>query len=293
MNRPGAATIATVVALILGGAATWQVRDYLKKHSSGAFSGVSIVTAAADVPVGARLEPGSVKLATWPKEALPSGYCTDPKRLLGRVAVRQIAPGDVITETKLMPLKGAGTGIMTYMVPEGHRAVTVSVNEVAGVAGFITPNSRVDVVLTTPRPGKPDKEDQLSKIILQNIPVLACGQVTEQKDGKPTVVPTVTLDLVPDEAERLIVGAKKGSLQLLLRNMVDVAAVPTQGASVAKALGVTEAPVVVKPVVVKRVREVVARPAPPPVVKVAAPPQLFTVEVINGGSKSKREFAHE
>jgi len=168
---------------------------------------------------------------------------------------------------------------MTYIVPQGHRAVTVAVNEVAGVAGFISPNSRVDVVLTSPLPGDKDKDDNISKVILQNVPVLATGQVTEQKDGKPTVVPTVTLDLIPDDAEKLIVGAKKGSLQLLLRNMIDIDAVKTPGATIANALGRGERPVYAKTAAPK---------------KAGAPPPLqakFTVEVIKGGAKSTREFS--
>lgn len=285
MNRPNAMTTVTVIAIVIGAVATLLANHYLKQNASKPFEGVAIASAAVDLPLGSKLDPTHVKLATWPKNAVPPGGYTDAKPLVGRVVVRPISAGDVITENKLMPLNISG-GIMTYMVPQGHRAVTVAVNEVAGVAGFITPNSRVDVLLTTPRPESTNDRDNISKIILQNVPVLATGQVTEQKEGgKPGVVPTVTLDVTPEEAEKLVVGTKKGSLQLLLRNVIDVASVDTNGATVSKALGGYQPP---RPVVIRstppRKKIVVARAPSPP------PPAKFQVEVFKGGTKSVREF---
>jgi len=292
MTRPNPVTIAITLALLLAGSASFWSYKYLKEQSSARIQGVSIAAAAKDIAIGTKLDAGHIKLATWPKEALALGYQTDAKKVSGRVAVRPMSAGDIITEAKLMPQDGATNGgIMTYIVPQGHRAVTVSVNEVAGVAGFITPGSRVDIVLTTPRPGAADKEDKISKIILQNVPVLASGQGTEQKEGKPVIVPTVTLDLTPEDAEKLIVGvggngANKGALQLLLRNVIDTAAVDTKGATIPKALNLPE----------PRIVRVAARKAAParkaPASKPAPPPvqAKFTVEVIKGGVKTTREF---
>jgi len=286
MKRPSSILITVALAVVTAACASLLAFNYLKKHDGAAFQGVAIVSAATDVPIGTKLDASHIKLATWPKESIPAGYYTDAKAPLGRIAVRPISSGDIVTEQKLMPLNpSANGGIMTYIVPHGHRAVTVAVNEVAGVAGFITPNSRVDIVLTSTLPGDKDKDNNISKIILQNIPVLATGQVTEQKDGKPTVVPTVTLDLLPDDAEKLIVGAKKGSLQLLLRNVIDIAAVTTRGATITNVLGRVEQAPVAKTVVPKRVK--LAAAAPPP------QPAKFTVEVIKGGTKSTREFPAE
>lgn len=293
MTRPSTVTIVAVLAFLLAGSAAYLSYNYLKKQRSTQIQGVSIVAAATDIPIGTKLDSSHVKLATWPKEALAAGYLTDARVIPGRVAVRQMSAGDIITESKLMPQKGTTTGgIMTYIVPQGHRAVTVAVNEVAGVAGFITPNSRVDIVLTTPQPGATDKDDCISKIILQNVPVLASGQVTEQKEGKPVIVPTVTLDLLPEDAEKLIVGVgvgagvKKGSLQLLLRNVIDVAAIDTKGATVPNALNLSRQPPASK---VAHSRATVARKVQPP----KPPPPLlakFSVEVIKGGAKTTREF---
>lgn len=288
MNRPSAITVATIAAVLFAGSASMMVYNYLKSQAGKTFQGMAIATAATDIPIGTKLNGQQLRLTTWPKDSLPAGYCADTKALMGRVAVRPLNRGDVVTEQKLMPQSGAnGTSIMTYIVPQGHRAVTVAVNEVAGVAGFITPNSRVDVVLTTPQPGAADKEDNISKIILQNVPVLASGQITEQKDGKPAVLPTVTLDLTPDDAEKLIVGAKKGSLQLLLRNVIDVASVDTKGATISKALGAGEPRVAAIRVTRPKKRvQLHAKVATPP-------PATFTVEIIKGGAKSRREFAQE
>lgn len=243
MSRPGTLTIVGCIAFLLAGCASLLAYSYMKKQPGGGQNeDVSIVVAATDIAIGTAIDAKHLKLSTWPKANLAAGYYTNTADPLGRIAVRQLSTGDIVTEHKLLPLNMvASTGIMTYIVPQGHRAVTVAVNEVAGVAGFISPGSRVDIVLTTPHPGAIDKEDNISKIILQNIPVLASGQVTEQKDGKPVIVPTVTLDLTPDDAEKLIVGTKKGVLQLLLRNITDVITVATDGSTIPKALNIVAA----------------------------------------------------
>lgn len=286
MTRPSAVTIVGVLALLFAGSASLMVYSYLKKQGNKGGEGVAVVVAATDIAIGTKIEGGSLKLATWPREGVAAGHFTATAPLAGRVAVRHMSAGDLVTETKLLPqdITRSG-GVMNYIVPQGHRAVTVAVNEVAGVAGFITPNSRVDIVLTSPLVS--GSEENISKIILQNIPVLATGQVTEQKEGKPVIVPTVTLDLVPDDAEKIIVGAKKGSLQLLLRNVIDVAAIDTSGATIQKVLGRDA-----RPVQVKSVR----RPAAPAKgVQVSQPPLVakYMVEVIKGGVKSTREFQGE
>jgi len=294
MTRPSTLTTVTVLALLFAACASFLAYNYLSQQAGNSYQRVAIVSAAVDLPIGSKLDASNIKLADWPKDALPAGCYRDAQALTQRVVVRPLSAGDIVTENKLMPLNISG-GIMAYMVPKGHRAVTVAVNEVAGVAGFITPNSRVDVVLTTPRPGSSDDREYISKIILQNVPVLATGQVTEQKEGKPGVVPTVTLDLAPEDAEKLIVGigigsgGKKGSLQLLLRNIIDVAAIDTKGATVSKALGGAETR---PPTVVTRA---VSQRRSAPRVSAAPPPRQakYSMEVIKGGAKFVREFAQD
>lgn len=299
MTRPQVVTLVSIVALLFAGLASWGVYNFLQKESSKAKSagGQAIVVAAAELPIGTKLNITQLRTVAIPKENFPQGAFSDPKLLEGRIIVRQLSPGDQITEPKLMPKDGTAqqSGVMSYIVPQGHRAVTVGVNEVAGVAGFIAPNNRVDVVLTTPIPNDPQKET-ITKIVLQNVPVMATGQITEQKDGKPVVVPTVTMDLTPEDSEKLIHASQKGRLQLLLRNIIDTTQVGASGATITQVLGGTARPTVApasappvktaqagKPVRIKvAAKPVAAQPA--------AAPRGYTVTVIDGGVRTSKEF---
>jgi pilus assembly protein CpaB len=305
MTRPQAVTIVTIVALAFAGLASWGVYSYLQKETSKAKSSETqtVVVAAGEIPIGTKLDPTQMRTASIPRNSMQPGSVTDPKTLVGRVVIRQLSVGDAITEQKMMPREGTPmAGVMTYIVPQGHRAITVAVNEVAGVAGFVAPNNRVDIVLTTPIPNNP-KNENISKIVLQNVTVLATGQITEQKEGKPAVVPTVTLDLLPEDSEKLILAASKGSLQLLLRNIVDTAPVEAKGATISKVLGGVETPVVktVRPTAVRKTRPVakatVAKTAATAEIKPAAPvaaaplpPKKHYLEIIKGKDKSVKEF---
>lgn len=298
MTRPSAVAVVSVVALIFAGLASWGVYNYLEKESSKTKAGQMdrAVVAVGDLPVGTKLNATQIKVVPWPKESKPQGSFADVASVTDRLVIKPVSAGDVITEQKLLPkdVKGGG-GMMTYVVPEGHRAVTVGVNEVAGVAGFLVTGNQVDVVLTTQIPNRTN--ENISKIILQDVPILATGQITtEQKDGKPIVVPTVTLDLTPENSEKLVLAASKGSLQLLLRNVMDKAPVDSKGATIVKVLTGVETPAVKAPVTksakpskprpAKAARTVQVRQPPPP-------PSPYSVEVIKGTSKSSRQFAPE
>jgi pilus assembly protein CpaB len=290
MTRPKAVILVSIFALFFAGIAAWLTYDYLHKamDSVQAVQPQKIVVAAADIPIGTTITQPQLRETTWPKDSIPPGSAQQTGALTGRVAIRPITKGDAVTEQKLKPKAGApGSGFMTYVVPQGHRAVTVAVNEVAGVAGFLTPNDRVDVVITTLRPD--NEKENISKIILENISVLATGQVTDQKEGKPVVVPTVTLDLAPSDAEKLVLSASKGSLQLLLRNITDSSPTNSKGATIAKVLyGLESAPKVVPIRVVKTVQTIpVAKASPAP----APTPPSHTLEIIRGTEKSSRQYS--
>jgi len=288
MTRPKAVIVVSVFALVFAGIAAWLTYGYLQKeiNSVKAVQPERIVVAAVDIPIGTMITEPQLKVTSWPKDSIPPGSAQLAESLVDRVAVRPITR-DAVTEQKLKPKSGApGSGFMTYVVPQGHRAVTVAVNEVAGVAGFLTPNDRVDVIVTTAVPGN-DKES-VSKIILENVPILATGQVTDQKEGKPIVVPTVTLDLVPADAERLVLSASKGSLQLLLRNITDSAQVNSKGATIAKVLSGMERVPVASPPPATRARSqkpvLMVKAAPPP-------PATYTLVIMRGTEKSTRQYA--
>jgi len=289
MTRQKTVIVVTVLAIVFAVVAAGLMYNYLQKQEqlkTGVYQ--TIVVAAMEIPIGSKITDTMVKTAPWPKESVPPGSATDPKVLTaaGRINIRNIPAGEPITEDKLAPTGGAaGAGFMTYVVPPGHRAVTVAVNEVAGVAGFITPGNKVDVVLTTPLPGSPN--ETISKIVLQNVPVLATGQIAQEtKDGKPVVVPTVTLDLTPEDSENLVLAANKGPLQLLLRNYSDSAEVAGRGATIRKVLGGTQSSEQTKssPTIVRVIRKAAVR-------KAAPAPNYYSVEVIKGKDRSTKQFS--
>ena len=288
MTRPKAVIVVSIFALFFAGMAAWLTYGYLQSEMSSvqAVKPQKIVVAASDITIGSAIGPSQLRETTWPKDSIPQGSSQQAQSVIGRIAIRPIAKGDAVTEQKLKPKSGGtGSGFMTYVVPQGHRAVTVAVNEVAGVAGFLTPNDRVDVVLTTPVPER--EKENVSKIILENIPILATGQVTDQKDGKPAIVPTVTLDLAPGNAERLVLSASKGSLQLLLRNISDAAPVDSKGATIAQVLYGLDRPVPSSRPAAAPVRAVKAayQPAPPKA------PRSYTLDIVRGTEKTSKQYS--
>lgn len=291
MTRLNAVILASAFGLFFAVLAGWMAYSYLQQEMSSvkAVQPQRIVVAARDIPIGTAINESQLKVASWPKDGIPQGSSQRVEELLNRVAIRPITGGDAVTEAKLKPRAGGpGSGFMTYVVPQGHRAVTVAVNEVAGVAGFLTPSDRVDVIVTTPIPG--NEKESVSKIMLENVPILATGQVTDQKEGKPVVVPTVTLDLLPDDAEKIVLSSSKGSLQLLLRNISDSSRVETKGATIAKVLSGVERLSPQKAVAVAApVRAVKAAPRPLPVAR--APQPSYTLEIVRGTEKSSRQYA--
>lgn len=290
MTRPKAVILVSVFALFFAAMAAWLAYSFLQQEvkSVKAVQPQRIVVAAADIPIGTAITPAQLKVASWPKDSIPPGSARDIEAVANRVAIRPITGGDAVTEAKLKPRSGApGAGFMTYVVPQGHRAVTVAVNEVAGVAGFLTPSDRVDVIVTTPVPG--NEKENISKIVLENVPILATGQVTDQKEGKPVVVPTVTLDLVPDDAEKLVLSASKGSLQLLLRNVSDSSHVESKGATIGKVLYGSELPV--KAAKLRPPSPAKREPTKAPVVRTPPPRPSYTLDIVRGTEKVSKQYS--
>jgi pilus assembly protein CpaB len=234
------AAVIAVVALFLASVAAYLVYDYFHKQEqqmqARALQVEPIVVASQEIPYGSTIQDNQVKLSDWPKANLPAGYSSKVDDVRGRIAVATIQPGSPIVTSQLAPVDVKG-GVLSYILPPGRRAITVAVNEVVGVAGFVLPNSIVDVVATVNSPYSTDRgNNRISKIILQNIKVLAVGQILEQKEGKPVSVPTVTLDVTPDQAEKLVL-ASENKVQLILRHLNDTAEVKTKGATITSLLG--------------------------------------------------------
>ena len=198
-----------------------------------------VVVAKKDLGPATKLSPDQLKVEDWPPETAPKGSFARVEMLEGRVTAYPFTEGEPILEKKLA-LKGTVPGI-TALLPPQKRAMTVKVDEASGVAGFVSPDNRVDVVVTV------DKGDfsknPMSKVIFQNLRVLGIGQRIEQRPGdKPLVVPTVTLEVTPEEGERLALAAQEGRISLVLRGQDDDRIVETQGAVASRLFGGLSSP---------------------------------------------------
>ena len=225
-------------------------------------AGTRVVVAATEIGQGARILPASLQLTDWPAGSMPPGAITDIKLLEGRIARGDIARGEPVLESKLAP---AGTlGGLSAVVASGKRAMTVRVNDVVGVAGFALPGNYVDILVNL-APGNSDlaqNAGSISKIVLERILVLAVAQESAVDDSKPRVVNAVTLELTPDQVEKLDLARSIGSLSLVLRNQVDPQPANTPGATRESVLGLPPQKPMASPA-----------PAPEPVARavVAAP----------------------
>jgi len=192
------------------------------------------VIARADIAVGTALAPHQLESARWPQPLVPEGAHAQAETLRGRVLRRGVAKGEPILEALLLP-EGAEAGLAA-VIPEKHRAVSVKVDPVIGVAGFVQPGARVDVLATLRRVDQRDKLPY-SKLILQDVPVLAIDQKLEEgRSGDPELVSVVTLEVSPEQAEQLIYSSHEGRLQLALRSPGDREVVVTGSVGVADLL---------------------------------------------------------
>jgi len=194
---------------------------------------VQVVVASYDLPLGSRIELGEVKMARWSADSVPEGSYTDPKQVIGSYVKNSLVANEPIVQAKLFT--GDKTaGVMPLLIPFGMRAVSVPVDEVSDIAGFVLPHTRVDVLVAISSGEGAQKE--FSKVVLQNVEVLAVAQEVEQKKDEPTVVKVVTLLVSPQESERLALASHAGSLRLAMRNYNDNKIVLTSGSDVAQML---------------------------------------------------------
>ena len=287
MNRTR--TIVVIgIAILLALLASMGVYRYLSEKGRVAeqarLQTVGIVVAIVDIPVGTPINPNQVAVTAWPRDLYPKDSFADMKSVVGRAARRDFLRGEPIVESKLVPTEKRG-GLLSFLVPEGERAFTVRVNEVVGVGGFIVPDTRVDVIVTIVPTGSSEK---ISKMVLENMQVLAAGQVIEQKENKPITVNTVTLSVTPEEAELLALASNDGIIQLVLRNFMDADNVVTIGATRGRLLSAyrpSSPPAESAPEPKKRFSRKKPSPSVLPVAK-----KVFTVEVIKGNTRSEEKF---
>jgi pilus assembly protein CpaB len=235
--------------------------------------------AATDLELGSELRPDDLRVIDWPAASVPSGAFERPSDLVGRGLVMPVIQNEPILPMKIAS-KEAGAGL-PVVIPQGMRAVSVRVNEVIGVAGYVLPGTHVDV-LATANPTDA-KANITSKVVLTNVQVLAAGTKMEQdtEKGKPMAVSVVTLLVDPEQAERLTLASTEGKIQLALRNPLDLTAPPTPGVRPAGLLG--QAP---KPAGPERAPRATR---PPVAVASVAPPvePAPTVEIIRGDKRAQ------
>ena len=251
--RNSKAIVIIGVALVLALAAVVMAAKWMGEQGP---AGNHVVVASADIAQGNRILATDLQLVDWPAGSMPPGAALDPKLLVGRVVRDAIARGEPVLESKLAP---PGTlGGLSAVVAAGKRAMTVRVNDVVGVAGFALPGNYVDILVNLQANNNELVEaPSISKIVLERILVLAVAQDSVVDDNKPRVVNAVTLELTPEQVEKLDLARSIGTLSLVLRNQVDPQPAATTGATRESVLGLPPA----KPV---RAAAPAAAPAPSP-----------------------------
>jgi pilus assembly protein CpaB len=264
MRKPGNLLILAIVIGALGAALVYRQLRALRSELDATrgttpASTVSVVVASEPIPLGSRIAQNQVKVVPWPADIVPEGAISDPKDVIDAVARVSIDKNQPLNHSQLLT---QGAGLLPAMIPDGMRAMSVKVDDVTGVSGFITPNSRVDVLVAGAAGEGESGQSQHSKLVLQNIKVLAIGKSIEQRQGDKAVeVPTVTLLVTPEQAERLTLAARYEPVRLALRNYGDAELVGTPGISTGGLF------------------EVRAKPPAPPAARVETPHQPRPPEV--------------
>lgn len=277
-----------VLALITGLAAAIYAASWVAQR--GNIASTPVVVAAVDIELGSRISPQMLTTSEWPSESVPPDAFKDIAQLQDRVLKAGVLRGEAIVDRKLAP---PGTqGGLSAVIAEGKRAMTVRVNDVIGVAGFALPGNYVDVMVNAQKERGQGQSIPVSLTVLEHVLVLAVAQEASRDDTKPKVVSAVTLELAPEDAEKLDLARSIGSLSLVLRNQLDKAKVATSGVTKAELLGL-KAVADLPPVPVAKPIPVVARrspaKAPAPTAVMAAPPAPC-VEVIRAGTRAMSCF---
>jgi pilus assembly protein CpaB len=272
MNRTRLLMIG-VVALALGAFVSLFVYKNLVGRPATVEAGADVIVAADDIQVGSRVEEHDVRIARFPASGLPPGAFSKRSQVMGRGVIIPISKGEFLLPSKLAP-ENAGSGLPA-LIPPGMRAVSVRVNEVVSVAGFVGPGTRVDVLLTGTPGGSSESQ---TTTVLQNVAVIASGQRLERNAaGEAQTTPVITLLASPEDAERLTLASSEGKIQLVLRNPLDTHQDPVEAAN-AKGLYMGGTPVAARPRLT--IRPVRQKTEPPP-----TSPSVLSVEVYQGDKK--------
>jgi pilus assembly protein CpaB len=287
MNRQTRTLIVVAVALVAAGVSAYGVYAAISRIPVRTVEIATnhAVVAAKLMPSGTLITKDSVKLVAWPTQTPLAGGFDNVEAVLDRGLIAAVVENEPITEIKLAP-KAAGAGLPPS-IPPGMRAMSVKVNEVIGVAGFVVPGTRVDVMVTISL--QRQQNESLTRVVVSNAQVLTAGtrydQENAQKEGKPIPSTVVTLLVTPEDAERIALAQAEGQLMLSLRNPMDTEPTDTQGVRTASLFGGQPPPArPAAPTAARRTAPappVVAAPPPP------APPSIYTVEAIRAAKRTE------
>ena len=263
------------ISIVIAAIAVYFASTWLAKQ--GDIATAKVVVAKAEITPGTPITPEVVGLADWPRTSVPKGAFGDVGMLKDRVISSGLSVGEPVLESKLAPVGSKG-GLSAVITP-GKRALTVKVNEIVGVAGFALPGNYVDIMVNT----QDERGNPISKIVLEKILVLAVAQEADRDPTKPKVVNAVTMELTPEEAEKLDLARSIGSLSLVLRNQLDSEDLNAAGARKQDLLSGSS--IAAQPAAQPQVKRVYVRP------KASAPkPQTEKIEVIKGLTRTEVEF---
>lgn len=233
------AVVPIMLSLVIAIAGSFFIYQWIKKQTAPKevvrveSEAVPVLVAKVDIPWGTKLSDEMVITAPFFKESLPPGHYTKFSDIKDRVVIAPVKAGEPVSEHRLAA-KDIRTGGVSAVLQQGRRAIAVKGDKVIGISGFIKPGDRVDVLVTAK---DPNADIEKTKIVLQNILVLATGtQIEEDADGKPLPVDVYTLEVGPEESEKLALGATEGKIQLSLRGLIDSEEVLTKGATIATTL---------------------------------------------------------
>ncbi len=275
------AFIPVVLALLVAAGGSGFLYKWLQAKTAPAATikvesqAVPVVVASVDLTWGTMLTKEMLKTVPFLRESLPAGYLSDPDALVGRVVITPLNEREPVLESRLAPENVTMGGVSAVIKP-GMRAVAVKGDKVIGISGFIQPGHRVDILVTMRDPAT---KNEITKMVLSNVLVLATGtEIEERRDGQPRPVDVYTLEVDPEQAERLGLAAAEGKLQFALRNITDQETVLTRGATVSQTLSSLRG----------------VDPNPPAAVKEWSPPKVrsVTVETIRGDKVTRQKITY-
>ena len=280
MSRSTRTLLVLALSLVVAGVASFLVLQRVQSIPvrEVEVSNYQVAVAAKALPVGSMVTASDVKLIAWPQSSPVEGALTKPEDVVNRGLLAPMVANEPFTAAKVA-IPGTGAGLPPIITP-GMRAISVKVDEVVGVAGFVVPGTKVDVVMTLN-----SQQESVSRVVVNNVQVLAAGTKIDQdqaREGKPVPTTVVTLLVTPEDAEKISLSASVGRITLTLRNPLDVEPTQTTGTRVATLMGAPAPPPPTPAAAKPRPRPTAERP-----VAVAEPaPQIYTVETIRAAKRT-------